>query len=295
MSAIFKIVFKKVAAPFLLVTMILSFHKTSYSQDRDYKLIFSSNLLQNMKIEDAIATTKILAKKIQQKMELKEEIEIVVAGDLNDIINEIKKPYDFILATGVETELLKRKHNIEPVLVNETDGTYGFEYLLVVNKNKNFNSLSLLKNLKIAILSKSEYHTAPIWLDKLLRDEKLPAKEKYFSEIKYDYKANNVLLPVFFNKIEAAVISKSAYDLLCELNPQIKKQIQILMQSENLIFGVISFDGRSKDAKRKEFMLDVLKTLHEENYGKQLLDLFMVEKIIPYKEEYWQKFMKLYN
>lgn len=279
----------------LITILLLTFAETSYSQGKDYKLIFSANLLQNMKIEDAIATTRILAKKIQQKMELKEDIEIVVAENFNDLLNEIKKPYDFILATGVETELIKRKHNIELVLVNETNGTYGFEYYLIVNKSKNFNSLNSLKNSKISILSKSELHTAPIWLDKLLRDEKLASKEKFFSEIIYDYKANNVLLPVFFNKMDAAIISKPAYELLCELNPQIKKQIKILLQSDNLIFGVISFDGRNKDAKRKEFMLDVLKTLHEENYGKQLLDLFMVEKIIPYKEEYWQKFMKLYN
>lgn len=279
----------------LLIVLFMIFAGTSYSQGKDYKLIFSANLLQNMKIEDALATTKILAKKIQQKMELKEEIEIVVAENFNDLLNEIKKPFDFILATGVETELIKRKHNIEPALVNETNGNYGLNYLLVVNNSKNFSNLNSLKNTKIGILSKSEHHTASIWLDKLLRDEKLPVKEKYFSEIINDYKANNVLLSVYFNKIEAAIISKPAYELLCELNPQIKKQIKILLHSDNLIYGVISFDGRSKDQKRKDFMLNILLTLHEENYGKQLLDLFMVDKIISIKEEYWQKFMKLYN
>jgi ABC-type phosphate/phosphonate transport system substrate-binding protein len=273
----------------------LTISSIALTQEKDYKLLFSANLLQNMKIEDAIATTKILAKKIQQKMKLEEDINILVTENISDILNEIKQPFDFILATSVETDLVKRKQNIEPVLVNETNGSFGFEYYLIVNNSSGHKNLSSLKGGTISILSKSEYHTAPIWLDKLLRDEKLATKEKFFKEIKYDYKANNVVLPVFFNKLDAAIISKPTFEILSELNPQLKKQLKILLRSDNLIFGVISFDGRSKDKKRKEFMLDVLKTLHEENYGKQLLNLFTVEKIIPIKYEYWQKYLDLYN
>ena len=276
---------------FLLIIISSELH----SQEKDYKLIFSANLLQNMKIEDAIATTKILAKKIRQKMELEEDINIIVTENINDLLNEIKQPFDFILATSVETEIIKRKNSIEPVLVNETNGSFGLGYYLIVNNKSNYKNLTSLKDKRISILSKSEYHTASIWLDKLLRDEKLTIKENYFKEIIHDYKANNVLLPVFFNKLDAAIVSIPAFELLNELNPQIRKQLKILASSENLIFGLILFDGRSKDKKRKEFMLEVLQSLHEENYGKQLLDLFMVDRIIPYKEEYWQNFLKLYN
>lgn len=295
MTSFFNYIFIKQVNIFKLLILLIISQVFVYGQARDYKLIFSINLLQNMKIEDAIATTKILAKKIQQKRELKEEINIIVTDNLNDLINEIKQPFDFILATSVETDLIKRKYNIEPVLINQNNGNFGFEYYLITNTSNNYNDLNSLRGKKINILCKSELHVASVWLDKLLRDEKLPAKEKFFKEIKYDYKANNIVLPVYFNKVDAAIVSKPAYDLLNDLNPQIQKQIKIVVKSEPLLFGVISFDGRSKDKKRKEMMLDILQTLHEENYGKQLLDLFAVEKIIPYKEEYWQKYLNLYK
>lgn len=295
MTSFFNYIFIKQVNIFKLLILLIISQVFVYGQARDYKLIFSINLLQNMKIEDAIATTKILAKKIQQKRELKEEINIIVTDNLNDLINEIKQPFDFILATSVETDLIKRKYNIEPVLINQNNGNFGFEYYLITNTSNSYNDLNSLHGKKINILCKSELHVASVWLDKLLRDEKLPAKEKFFKEIKYDYKANNIVLPVYFNKVDAAIVSKPAYDLLNDLNPQIQKQIKIVVKSEPLLFGVISFDGRSKDKKRKEMMLDILQTLHEENYGKQLLDLFAVEKIIPYKEEYWQKYLNLYK
>ena len=278
-----------------LLLFSLFFVNSLNPQTKDYRLLFSANLLQNQKLEDAVATTKILAKNLEKKIKLDEKILVTVCSTLKELADSMKKPFDFVLATSVETQILKKKYNLEPVIVNETGGTIGFIFYLVVNTSQPINDLKSLKNRDINILSKSEFHTASIWLDKLLRDDKLPVKEKFFSSVTFDYKATNVVLPVFFNKCSAAIISKTAFDLLCELNPQLKKTLKIIKQSEPIIFGLISFDGRNDDKSRKDFIYNILLDLHKENYGKQLLDLFLVDKLVPFKDEYWQDFQKLYK
>ena len=78
--------------------LIVSFLFNAYQllpQENDSRLIFSTNLLQNMKTEDAIATTKILAQNIQRKMKLEEEIKIEICNGVDEISESIKKPFDF--------------------------------------------------------------------------------------------------------------------------------------------------------------------------------------------------------
>lgn len=278
-----------------IIFLILIISTTSYSQPKNFRLLFSANLLQNQKIEDAIATTKVLAKNIQNNMKLNEEIIISVCNSIEDLADSMQRPFDFILATSVETEILMKKFKLEPALVNETSGTVGFEFYLLVNSSKNFTDLKSLKNGTINILSKSRYHVVSVWLDKLLRDDKLSIKENFFKNIVYDYKATNVVLPVFFNKSDAAIVSKSAFNLLCELNPQLRKTLKIIKRSPAIVFGAVSFDGRNNDKERKKFIYDILIDLHKEAYGKQMLDIFMVDRLIPFKDEYWQDYLKLYK
>ena len=58
------------------------------------------------------------------------------------------------------------------------------------------------------------------------------------------------------------------------------------MESKTLIFGTLSFDPRNKDKEREKFVYETLTAMHNDVDGKQFLDLFNVDKIIPYKEEH---------
>ena len=100
---------------------------------------------------------------------------------------------------------------------------------------------------------------------------------------------------MFFKKIEASIVSKAAYNILCELNPQILKQIKIIELSDPLLFGVVFFDTKNKDKEREKLVYDTLVSLDKDTYGKQLLDMFNVDRIVPYKEEHAQSFLQLYK
>jgi ABC-type phosphate/phosphonate transport system substrate-binding protein len=265
------------------------------SENRNYRFIYSTNLFHNTKTEDAIALTKIFSDKIKKNKKIKEDVEIVLCENEKELADSIIAPFDLLLMTATEHIKVTKSRKIKPVLINETQGSFGYVYYLITNKESGIKNLKDLRNGTIRILGRKEGQTPSIWLDKLLRDNKLPVKEKFFKEISYDNKPTNVVLPVFFNKISAAIVSKPTFELLSVLNPQIKKQANFLMESKTLIFGTLSFDPRNKDKEREKFVYETLTAMHNDVDGKQFLDLFNVDKIIPYKEEHWEEFLKLYE
>jgi ABC-type phosphate/phosphonate transport system substrate-binding protein len=185
--------------------------------------------------------------------------------------------------------------NVKPVLVNQTQGSYGYVYYLISRKDKGFDKLSDLQNGRIRILARNDGQTPSIWLEKLLRDKKLPKKDKFFKEISFDFVPTNVILPVYFNKLDAAIVTKASFELICELNPKLLKEFNILDISSTLLFGVMSFDNRNNDEEREKFVYNILTTMHNDVDGQQFLNLFSLEKIIPYKEIYLNRFLELYK
>lgn len=291
---------KNIIKKFYLLLFFLVVINSAHSQNqqlnnRPYRFIYSKELFFNTKTEDAIALTKIFTEKVKKQNGIEDEAEIVICNNDEEIIDATKTNFDFVLTTTVTLVRLLKKGNVKPVLVNQTQGSYGFVYYLVTRKDNNINHLSDLKNRKLNILARSDGQTPSLWLEKILRDDKLPVKNKFFEKITFDYKPTNILLPVFFNKVEAAVITKESYDVMCELNPNIKKNLNILATSKTLLFGVLSFDTKSKNKEREKFIYDILTTMHNDADGRQFLNLFSLDKIIPYKEEYLTKFMELYN
>ena len=89
---------------------------------------------------------------------------------------------------------------------------------------------------------------------------------------------SNLLLGVFFGKYKCAVVSQSVYDVVCELNPKVKSDIEILATSGNLINN---FFARKKNISNSTSeILDVYATdLNENNDGRQILNLFKVNRV----------------
>ena len=264
-------------------------------KSRPYRFIFSVNLFHNQKTEDALASTTILMNKIKKDKNIQEDFEIIICNTEKEILDEIKTDFDFLLVTAVEMAAIKKSGRTKPMLINQTQNSTGFIYYLITHQDQDISSIKDLKKSNLSMLARSPNQVPSLWLDKILRDNKLPKKESFFSDISYDYKATNVVLSVFFKKITASIVSKASFDLLCELNPKILNQIKVIEKSEPLLFGVVFFDSKIKDKEREKLVYDTLISLDNDAYGKQLLNMFNVDRIVPFKDEYLQSFLKLYK
>ena len=143
------------------------------------------------------------------------------------------------------------------------------------------------------ILARENQKAPVLWLEKLLREKSLPNSKKYLKEIVTDYKATNVVLPVFFNKAKACIVTESSLNLLVELNPSIKTKMKILESSDFILLGLGCLNKKKNDTDTYNTLKDIIFTLHENEYGKQLLHLFNADKLVPYKDEYLQNYLIL--
>ena len=89
------------------------------------------------------------------------------------------------------------------------------------------------------------------------------------------------------------MVTEAGFKLISELNPQLGKELIILAESNYITIGLGCTNSANSDQSRKKKILDVLFKLHKNNYGKQILDLFATEKLIPFKEEYLKEYLRL--
>lgn len=260
-----------------------------------FRIILSSSMFQNAKPEDVEAATRILANELNKESTNLPDYQIEVCNNSSELQANLKTDFDLLYISPIEYLQLKKKFSIEPALVTETRNSFGDVYYLITNKSDNINELKDLKNKSINILSNNEEQSATLWLEKILRDNNLPNRNSFFKKIVYDNKPTNIVLPVYFKKTNAAIITSASYDLLSELNPQIKNQIQILVISKPFIRAIFCFDGRNKDEKRKKFLNDYMSQIHKGTYGRQITELYMVDKLIAFKKEYLDNILDLYK
>lgn len=279
---------------FLTICLNVSLHSQSTKNfDNTRKLIITSSSFHNAKSEDAHAIAQILANHIKNSRKLNYNFVVETPGTLNEIENSAGDDFDCIILTTDEYISLQNKLPLDPLATNFTNGKVGYKYHLIVNKDNNISDISQLKNESIYILSRENQKAPFYWLDKLLSEKKLGSHKKFFKGVQIDYKPTNILLPVFFKKAKACIITDVALNLMLELNPSIKNSIKILSTSESFLLGVCCLNKKNKGTDTYTTLSEIILALDKDEYGKQLLHLFSAEKLVPYKEEYLNNYLKL--
>lgn len=263
------------------------------AEGRNYRIIFSLSSFHTAKPQDARAISQIFANHIKEAENRVEDLDIIVAEDIDEILLQAKLGFDLIIMTSKEYYVLNQLLPLEPVIINQTNGTVGFKYYLLVHKNEGITELNQLKGETINVLFRGGQNAPVLWLNKILKQKGFPVKEKFFKEIHYDFKVTNILLPVFFKKAKAALVTDHGFKLVGELNPQIEKELKIIAESNSIALGLGCFDAHGKEPERKKFLMNVLLNLHQTSYGKQILDFFATDQIVPFKTEYMVEFLKL--
>ena len=100
--------------------------------------------------------------------------------------------------------------------------------LLISRIDKQINRIQDLRNKRLMIIDEDDL--AEVFLDTLV----LTALQKNYNDIglaiKRQKKSNSIVLDVFFDKTDTGVVYSSSYDIMAELNPDIKHKIKVLAE-----------------------------------------------------------------
>jgi phosphonate transport system substrate-binding protein len=109
------------------------------------------------------------------------------------------------------------------------------------------------------------------WLSTILDAGHLGAADQFFSSVVEDVKAPRVVLPVFFGQADACVTSRRSFEVMCELNPQVSRDLTALAVSPPVVVTFYTFHKNYNGPDRDRFAhANLLSTAS----GKQLATLF---------------------
>lgn len=115
------------------------------------------------------------------------------------------------------------------------DDRRGNEMVLIVRKDSNYNSLASLRGHPLLMLDNPDMLLGESWLASELRRAGLPDAAHHFSSITRLARPSQVVLPIFFGRADAAVVTREAFQTMVEMNPQLGVSIRQVLVSERLV------------------------------------------------------------
>ncbi len=147
------------------------------------------------------------------------------------------------------------------------------QYLLLVHESSGIRSLGDLRGRSLLIYRNRSMCLARIWLDTLLGAARLGTTETLIGHLDSSPKLSRVVLPVFFRQTDACLVTRKGFATMCELNPQLGKELHPLEVSAKVIVAFLAFH-KDSPAELKRRFLGAIEDLHKSVEGRQALMLF---------------------
>ncbi|MDH3268192.1 MAG: phosphate/phosphite/phosphonate ABC transporter substrate-binding protein [Ignavibacteria bacterium] len=286
----------------ILFYLISSFYLTPlYCQSPDAEnvemlnMIFSKKIFPKVDFHDAVASIEIWTKELIPEVTKKYSLNNIFIEGLDHVDKKyLDQNVSFIVLSVFEYLYDKEKlENLSPILVSSDEaGIIGIEYVILVNKESNINSLKDLKNKTITFIDDYANAIPRLWLDVLLKSEGLSLSNKFFKQIQTSANANQAILKTYFKQVDACVVPKKLLKTSIELNPQLESNLFFLKQSLPLAAGVFCVNKNINESTRKEF-IKTAKIAANTERGKQIALFFRSNELIDYKAEYFDNIKSL--
>jgi phosphonate transport system substrate-binding protein len=175
----------------------------------------------------------------------------------------------------------------KPMFMAMENGQVGRRYLVLTRRDSGLNTLSDLRGKSILKLEVASVGAALHWLDTLLAAGRMGPQERFFGGVEVVGKPTAAVLPVFFGKKPACIVDDASFRIMTELNPQVGRELQEIASSERYADVVICVreHGWSND-DLKAVTIETLSDLSKDPGGRQILTLFKIDRLVPFRDEY---------
>ncbi len=242
------------------------------------RIAFSRDTLGEMNETDARAAIRIWSESIAKQAGMDIDDNSAALLSPGDLLRAIRnRALDGFVLTAPEyvevAGLLDQKLMADEKLMRQ-----GEQYLLLVHASSGIQNLADLAGHELHLYKNPRMCLAPMWLATLFGPQYSARPQPFFSRVTKESKLAQAVLPVYFRKADACVVTRQGFETMCELNPQLGRTLRVLATSPKLMPYFCAF---RKDCPLaiKERMRYALSHLHETTAGQQVLMLFEVRRL----------------
>lgn len=159
----------------------------------------------------------------------------------------------------------------DAVLVPAPGDRAEFQYVIIVNARSGITSIRDLSPSDILIFNAPRMNLANAWIRSLIGSRGQAAGNNWIGE-PGTANTSKAILQVFFKQAKATLVTRDAFDLACELNPQLGKSLTVIAESPPLIASLMMFRPDWHGKFRNTFE-EALLHLQDSPGGKQILTI----------------------
>ena len=265
---------------FLLTTgMLLSSSGAADTSNLVFRIGFISSLFTDVNENDARAAIKAWGNQVANEQSMPVATYPSVFKNIGAMRQAIlKKQVDAMCMNTIEYDQLRRDVNLDPIFVTYNTGRMIEKYVLLAHQEGSVKKLADLSGRNLNLHLNPRASLAPLWIDTLLIREGLPTATRITSKIFHDTKLSNVVLPVFFRQADACIVTRSGFDTMSELNPQLARQLIVLAESREIVPSILVFRADYNQVY-KEKIIAGMKGLKDTPAGRQVLMIFQCDDI----------------
>ncbi|MBN9658490.1 MAG: PhnD/SsuA/transferrin family substrate-binding protein [Acidobacteria bacterium] len=242
------------------------------------RLAISESLVMDVNTNDASAAMSIWVKRIAQEMNIAVDYNPKAFDTSQEILNRARQGLLDAVALNV-LEYRQVSETLDSTQIVAESGSPGPEqYLVLVKNSSGLQKPADLKGLRLMMLKNPRMCVASAWLSTILEGGYSGPGDRFFASVGSESKVGRVVLPVFFGQAEACVATKRGFESMCELNPQVARELRAIAVSPGMVVNGYAFRRNYQSIYRERF-IKALSGLRSTIAGRQLATLFQFDEL----------------
>jgi phosphonate transport system substrate-binding protein len=242
---------------------------------------FSKSMFEDLNQNDARAAMKVYSHTLGDDNQIPIDSNPMIMDGTNAIVEALRRHDVDIISLTSEEFITSENQGLDgPLIVSRVNRSITEEYVLLVRVDSRVQKLEDLRGTRLILGHDIRTSLAHLWLEVLCRENGLGPANQVFASQSTALKATQVILPVFFGKMDACVATRNAWMVMGELNPQVTNQLRALAVSHPVIPGLCCFRSGLSPAL-KERLITVAKNSTDKPAFKQLMALFKTDNLEP--------------
>jgi ABC-type phosphate/phosphonate transport system substrate-binding protein len=247
--------------------------------EHPFRFGFSTALMPEVNENDCRAAMKAWAETIVKNGVVKADPNVVLLDNLADMITAARnRAVDGLVATTTDYFRIQEQVRFNRCIFGVKDGSISDEYLLLVQQNSDLNKVEDLRGRSLNVLRQSQMCLATIWLDTLLLEQGLKPSLDFCGSVTDEAKLTTTVLPVFFHKADACLVTRKGFKTMCELNPQLSQQLRVLASSPKFVAAGFFFRAGYPAVPQNEYLTEFTR-VQDSPAGQQILTVFQTERL----------------